>query len=318
MVTSSSFRVAFFGTPDFALPTLDALLASSHQVVWVVTQPDRARGRGQKVSDSPVKTRAREAGLPIVQPTRLKDPAFLQALAAVRPDVGVVAAYGRILPAEVLAIPPHGLINVHASLLPRHRGAAPVHRAVIAGDRETGVTIMRIVKELDAGPMLAEARRPIDDDETSVDVEHDLARTGAELLVATLDRLARGSVSETVQDERLATYAPRLTREDGLIDWSRPALDVHNLVRGLHPWPHAYSFLRGQRLIILRTRVSAEESVTTPGTLVAAKGDDLRVAAGTGVVRLLQLQLEGKRAVAPREFLAGHALAVGDRLASAP
>jgi methionyl-tRNA formyltransferase len=315
MVTPPCLRVVFFGTPAFAVPTLEALLRSSHQVVWVVTQPDRARGRGQKVRDSPVKVRALEAGLPVVQPARLKDPAFLEAFAAVRPDVGAVAAYGRILPEQVIAIPPLGLINVHASLLPKYRGAAPVHRAVMAGEPETGVTIMRIVKELDAGPMLAEARRSIGANETSSEVEGDLARTGAVLLVQALDQLARGDAIETPQDGSRATLAPRLTKDEGMIDWSRSAVDVHNLIRGLHPWPHASTSVKGQRLIVLRSRLAeAPAPPAHPGTIVAAAGDQLRVAAGSGAVDLLQVQLEGKRPMTVREFLAGHRLAVGERL----
>jgi methionyl-tRNA formyltransferase len=318
MVTAPAFRVVFFGTPAFAVPTLNALIESRHQVVGIVTQPDRPRGRGQKMTDAPVKTRAIEAGLLVRQPDRMKDPSFLSALADLRADIGVVAAYGKILTDAVLATPRFGMINVHASLLPRHRGAAPVHRAVIAGDTETGVTIMRVVKALDAGPMMATVRRPIGADETSADVERDLARAGAALLVSTLDRLAAGAVIETPQDDSGATYAHRLTKEDGAIDWNRPAIAIHNLVRGLHPWPHAYSFLNGQRLIVLRTSPEPIETHPSPGAVIAAHGDDLLVSAGEGVVRIQALQAEGKRPMTTREFLSGHAIAGGDRFASGP
>ena len=299
-------------------PTLDALLKSGHQVVGVVTQPDRPRGRGQKITAAPVKARAGEDHLRVLQPPRPQDPAFLPLLAALDADLGVVAAYGRILSKSLLATPRLGMINVHASLLPKYRGAAPIHRAVIAGERETGVTIMRLVKALDAGPMLAHASRPIDPDETSVDVEGDLARIGAELLALTVDRLTADNIIEIPQDDSAATYAPRLTKEEGLIDWSQPALAIHNLVRGLHPWPHAYSFVNGHRLIVLRSSLPADQTSEAPGTIVAAQGDLLRVATGTGALDLREIQIEGKRPTTPRELLAGRHLMAGDRLTTGP
>jgi methionyl-tRNA formyltransferase len=310
-MVAGSLRIVFFGTPEFAVPTLDALLTSRHRVVGVVTRPDRPRGRGQQVSDAPVKRRAREASLPVLQPARLKDDAFMPALAGLDADLGVVAAYGKILTADVLRTPRHGMVNVHASLLPRYRGAAPVHRAIVGGERETGVTIMRVVMALDAGPMLAVVRRPIGPDDTSVQVERDLARLGAALLVSTVDALASGRVTETPQDEAAATYAHRLTREDGLIDWTQPAARIHDLVRGLHPWPHAYAFLGDRRFIILRSAPVSESSAASPGTIVRAAGDDLRVATGDSTLRILEIQAEGKRPMTVREFLAGHRLTSG-------
>ena len=313
MVDDAPLRVVFFGTPEFALPTLDAILLSRHAVVGVVTQPDRPRGRGQRKTDAPVKMRARDACLPLLQPETVNDSSFLSALAELRADIGVVAAYGRILSEAVLAVPRVGMINVHASLLPRYRGAAPVHRAIMAAESETGVTIMRVVKALDAGPMLASARRPIGRNETSLDVEYDLAAIGASLLVATLDRLARGEVPETPQDESAASYARRLTKADGLIDWGRPAVGVHDQIRGLHPWPHAHSFLLGSRLILLRSVTSEAAAGAPPGTILAARGDELHVATGAGVVELTEIQAEGKRPMNVRDFLAGHRLRAGDR-----
>ena len=315
-MTGRALRVVFFGTPAFAVPTLDALLASSHSVVGVVTQPDRPRGRGQRVSDAPVKSRSLEAGIPLLQPMSLKPPEFLAELAGFKADLGVVAAYGRILSDAVLAVPRLGMINVHASLLPRYRGAAPVHRAVIAGDRETGVTIMRVVRALDAGPMMATIHRPIDADETSVDVERDLARLGAGLLVDVVDRLAAGSASEMPQNDAEATYAPRLTKEDSPLDWSRRARDLHNQIRGLHPWPHAETFLHGKRLILLRSAVLDASSGDSHGTVVAARGDQLDVATGDGVLRILELQAEGKKPMRARDFLAGHAMPAGSRFSA--
>jgi methionyl-tRNA formyltransferase len=319
MVDSRRLRIVFFGTPEFAVPTLNRILQSRHLAVGVVTQPDRPSGRGHHVTYSLVKQRATAAHVPVLQPERLRDPAFLDALAALRADLGIVAAYGKILTEAVLAMPPLGLLNVHASVLPRYRGAAPVHRAVIAGERETGVTIMRIVKALDAGPMLAVARRPIGPDETSEQIERDLANIGADLLAQTLDDVAGGRTHETAQEDSDATYAPRLTKADGTVDWSWPADRVHNLIRGLHPWPHAFAFL-GDRRIILRRSTVASTSATSadPGTVLDAHGENLLVAAGVGSLRLLEIQSEGRRAMTPREFLAGHAVAPGDRFTSAP
>ena len=316
MVDDPPLRVVFFGTPEFALPTLDAILRSRHAVVGVVTQPDRPRGRGQRVTGAPVKMRARDAGLPLLQPGTVNDPGFLAALADLRPDIGVVAAYGKILSEAILAVPPAGMINVHASLLPRYRGAAPVHRAIMAAEPETGVTIMRVVKALDAGPMLAVARRPIGRNETSLEVEYDLAAIGASLLVATLDRLAGGGVTETPQDESTASYARRLTKDDGLVDWSQPAGRVHDQIRGLHPWPHAHSYLQGTRLILLRSVTSDASAGAPPGTIRAAHGDQLIVATGAGVVELTEIQAEGKRPMNAREFLSGRRLTAGDRFTS--
>jgi methionyl-tRNA formyltransferase len=313
-----SLRVVFFGTPAFAVPTLDALIASRHLVIAVVTQPDRPRGRGQKTSDAPVKAQALNAGLTVLQPDRMKDPAFIEALTRMGADVGVVAAYGKILTETVLSTPRLGMVNVHASLLPKYRGAAPIHRAVIDGEAETGVTIMRVVKALDAGPMLATVRRAIGPDETSADVERGLAVDGAALLVATLDAIADGNATEVAQDEGGATYAHRLTKDDGVIDWTRSAGEIHNQVRGLYPWPHAYAFLGGKRLILLRTSPEDVDTHPLPGTVVAAHGDDLRVAAGAGLVRIHELQVEGKRPMRAREFLAGHPVHAGDRFTLPP
>jgi len=318
MVSAPGLKVVFFGTPQFAVPTLDALLASRHAVVGVVTQPDKPRGRGQKESDAPVKARALAAGIRTLQPTTLKDPLVLADLAALGADIGVVAAYGKILTQAVLDIPRLGLINVHASLLPRYRGAAPVHRAVIAGETVTGVTIMRVVRALDAGAMLATVERPIGPNDTSEEVERDLARLGAALLVQTLDRLAAGPVEEVAQDDSRANYAHRLTKEDGLIDWARPASDIHNQIRGLHPWPHAYSYLDGQRLILWRSTWSAEPPSADPGTVLAAAGEQLRVATGDGALLITELQAEGRRAARTREFLAGRQIPTGARFSSHP
>jgi methionyl-tRNA formyltransferase len=316
MVAARRLRVVFFGTPEFAVPTLDALLSSRHSVVAVVTQPDRPRGRGQKVSGAPVKQHAAAASLPILQPARIRDELFMAAISALDADLGVVAAYGKILTDDLLRTPRLGMINVHASLLPRYRGAAPVHRAIIEGERETGVTIMRVVKALDAGPMLATVHRPIGFSETSEEVERALARLGASLLVSTVDALAEGAITEVPQDDAASTYAHRLTKEDGAIDWSQPAVRLHNRIRGLHPWPHAFTHWERRRLILLQSTPRIESADAPPGTVVQAAGDDLHVATGGGVLRILALQAEGKRPMPAREFLAGHHLTPGERFES--
>ncbi len=281
----------------------------------MVTQPDRARGRGQKSVPGPIKRVAEKYGVQIFQPERLRNEEFLSAFRGLNPDLGVVAAYGKLLTDAVLEIPRHGLLNVHASLLPKYRGAAPIHRAVMAGDTETGVTIMRVVKALDAGPMIAKVTRQIGTDETSADVEPDLARIGGRALVDAVDALSEGRLSETAQNEADATYAHKIEKRDGIVDWSRSAFDIHNQIRGLHPWPHAYAELNGERTILLRSELAAEpESAREePGAIVHASGDRLLVQTGRGVLRLLSLQREGRRPVSAREFLAGRQIRPGDR-----
>jgi methionyl-tRNA formyltransferase len=308
-----TLRLVFFGTPPFAATALRRLLASPHPVAAVVTQPDRPRGRGQKVSFSAVKALAIERGLPVLQPERLKTPEFQQALRELQGDLGVVAAYGRILPDAVIATPRLGMINIHGSILPKYRGAAPVHRAVIAGDTETGVSIMRVVRELDSGAVFDVARVPIGADETSADVERRLAEVGAELCASVIDAIAAGTAREMPQDDASATYAPRLTKEEGLLDWGRPSRELHNRIRGLHPWPHAHTTIAGQRLLVLRSVPVTAPLRGAPGEILKAVGDELIVATGDGALRLIELQPEGRRAMSAREFLAGRRVAAGDR-----
>jgi methionyl-tRNA formyltransferase len=312
-------RVAFFGTPGFAVPTLEHLLNSRHPVAGVVTQPDRRRGRGQQITDGPVKGLAVAARLPVFQPERLSRDAFEASLASLHADIGVVAAYGKILPDWLLAALPRGLINVHASLLPRYRGASPVHRAVIAGDAETGVTIMRVVKALDAGPIIAAATVPIGADDTTTIVESKLAIRGAELLVTTLDAIESGAAVETPQDDALATYAPKLSKAEANVDWAKPAADIHNQIRGLWPWPHAHTFLGPTRYILHRSRLSTVDAgAARPGTILMASAlDGLHVACGDATaIELLDLQLEGKRVLTARDAMAAKTLVPGARFSS--
>jgi len=307
-------RVVFFGTPQFAVPSLEQLIQSAHDVVGVVTQPDRPRGRGQKVTDAPVKLTAVQHGLPVFQPARLRDPEVKETLTRWAPELGVVAAYGKILPESVLNLPRFGMINVHASLLPRYRGAAPVQRAVIDGMPETGVTIMRMVLDLDAGGMFAKVTRPIGSDETSDIVERDLAHLGASLLLHVIDDLAAGRAVEEPQNDSLSTYASKITKEEGLIDWTLAATDIHNRVRGLYPWPHAFSYLNGERLIVMRSHVAPEPTSADPGTIVDVSSGAISVATGHGErLAIDEVQPEGRRAMKVRDYLAGHPIQPGTR-----
>lgn len=307
-------RIVFFGTPAFAVPSLRALADSPHQVVAVVTQPDRPRGRGQRLVPSEVKAAAVELGLDVWQPNRLRSAEFDDEVRALSADLGVVAAYGRILSASLLAVPRLGMINVHASLLPRWRGAAPVHRAVIAGDQETGITIMQVVEALDAGPMLARLPTAIGPDDTSDVLEDRLAEAGAGLLIETVNAIARGPVTATAQDERLVTYAAKLERLESSLDWDQPAEVLHNLIRGLQPWPIAAGLLHGRRVLMRRSRPFPEETHTArPGTVLRVEPEALVVAASSGVIHLFDLQPEGRSAMTIRDYLNGRAVAPGDR-----
>jgi methionyl-tRNA formyltransferase len=307
-------RAAFLGTPAFAVPTLDKLLTSDHNVCVVLTQPDRQKGRGRRIQPSPIKVLAQSHGIPVFQPESLNELELFETLQDLRLDIGIVAAYGKLIPQSLIDVPRLGMVNVHASLLPLYRGASPVHRAVIDGATETGVCIMRVERTLDTGGVLARVTRPISLTETSLDVEQGLSIMGATLLVKVLDQLSVGTVNESPQDEQLATYAPRLTKRDGLVDWSLSAKSIHNLVRGLHPWPHAYSFLNGTRLAILRTKPAATVDNLEPGTVLQASKETLTVATGyLGCLAIELLQADGGRPLTAREYLAGHLVQAGAR-----
>ena len=317
MVVGEGLRIVYFGTPAFAVPTLVSLANSRHHVVALVSQPDRPKGRGHRVQMTPTKEVALARGVPVLQPERIKDPEFLERIKTLRPDLGVVAAYGRIIPDALLNAPRHGMINVHASILPKYRGAAPVHRAVIAGETETGVTIMRLVTELDAGPTFATRRRAIGEDETSTEVEQALAVFGADLLLEVVEAIAEGRAFETPQDDSHATFAPKLTKAEGRIDWRLPAQTIHNAVRGLQPWPLAAARLGDERVLIHRTRrmpPTAPAHPPQPGSIIVADASGIMVACGDGLpLQILQLQPEGSRAMSAREYLAGHKIPAGAR-----
>jgi methionyl-tRNA formyltransferase len=311
-------RVLFMGTPAFAVPSLRALL-QHHDVVAVVTQPDRPVGRGGKLTPPPVKVVAEEAGVPVLQPKSLRRPELHAQLASYGADVFVVVAYGRILPPEVLAIPPKGCLNVHASLLPRWRGAAPIAAAIAAGDQETGVTIMLIGQGLDDGPILAMRAEPIRPDDTTATLSERLAHLGAELLIETLPRWLAGEITPQPQDERRATYAPMLRKEDGLLDFRLPAVVLERRCRAFTPWPGTYTYYKGHLLKVLRCRVLDEAAAKLdprerrPG-LVVQTAEGPAVVTGEGLLLLEQVQLEGKRPVSGVDFTRGYRDFVGSVL----
>jgi methionyl-tRNA formyltransferase len=306
-----TWRIVFMGTPAFACPILEALLARPDPVVGVVCQPDRPRGRGLGVAAPEVKRVAERHGLPVLQPERLRDAGFQEALRRLAPDLVVVAAYGRILPRALLDLPPRGCVNVHASLLPRHRGAAPITWAILAGDQVTGVTIMAMSEEMDAGDVLLQRETPIHPDDTGGSLGDRLARIGADAIGEAIDGLKAGTLRAVSQRAAGITFAPRIEREHRRIEWIRPAVELERQVRALAPAPSAFTTLDGRLLKIHRAALGPPAASATPGSVVAARPDGIAVATGAGVLRLLEVQLEGRRRLAAPEFLAGHRLAPG-------
>ena len=296
------------GSPEIAVPTLEAV-AGAHTVVAVVTQPDRPRGRGQDVAAPAVKLAAQRLGLPVLQPTKIRTPEFEAELRALDPDVGVVIAYGRILPANILAVPRHGCLNVHASLLPRYRGAAPIQWSIIRGERETGVTLMRMDVGLDTGPMLLERSVAITDDDTTATLTAKLAPLGAEVTLDGLARLAAGTLTETPQDHAQHTLAPMLDKSSGKVDFTQPARAVSCLVRGVEPWPGATCLLGGEVLKLFGPRVLS--GTAPPGTVLGADRDGLVVACGEGAVAFAELQLPGRKRMSARALLVGRPIPPG-------
>lgn len=301
-------RVVFLGTPAFAVPTLEALVSAGHEVLSVLTQPDRPSGRGHQLAVSAVKAAALRLNLPVYQPERVRRPEAVAALADLHPDVMVVVGYGQIIPQSVIDIPPHGIINVHGSLLPRYRGAGPIQWAIANGETVTGVTTMRIDAGLDTGDMLLKAETPIGPDETATELGARLAPMGAALLIETLRRIA--SIAPEKQDSAQATYAPLLKKEDGLIDWRQSAATVHNRARGFQPWPGAYTRFRGRQLHLWKTRLSNAPLLPAaqPGTLLL---QPLRAVCGEGALELIELQLEGRNRITADSFVNGQRIAAG-------
>jgi len=308
-------RVVFFGSPTFALPSLEAV-AREHQVVAVVSQPDRPAGRGKKLQAPPVKELALRLGLPVEQPLKVRDGVLARTLSALRPDVFVVVAYGRILPPDLLAVPRLGAWNVHASLLPKYRGAAPIQWAVIRGESKTGVCVMRMEQGLDTGPVAARAEEPIHDDDTAGALAERLATLGSKLLVATVPRIADGTVTLQAQDDAGATLAPLMKKEDGYLDLGAPASEVSARARGVDPWPGATVFFEGEPVKVFGASVIDAQG--TPGEVQGLVPQGLAVACGGGAVAFAELQMPGRKRMPAAVVLAGHPIPAGTRLQSAP
>ena len=296
-------RILFAGTPEFAVPSLLTLCGSPHEVIALLSMPDRPRGRSRKPVWPETKKVAMEHGVPVFQPQDLKTPEFKETLKSLSPDLIAVAAYGKILPATVLDAPPLGCVNVHASLLPSYRGAAPINWAIAKGEKKTGVTIMQIDEGLDTGDILAQREVRIGDEETAEQLSKRLSRDGAQLLLETVDRIAKNEISPVKQDPAVATYAPLLSRKDGEVDWNRDAEEIRNLVRAMTPWPCAHTTLGGKNLKILRALSGPGQG--EPGEIVSVGGESLDVATGNGILQILSLQIEGGRIMDASEFMRG-------------
>ena len=305
-------RIVFMGTPDFAVPSLKALVEAGHEICGVFTQPDKPKNRGMKLQQPPVKEYAVSAGLTVFQPVKMRDGEALEILRTLNPDLIAVAAYGEILPVDILELPRLGCINVHSSLLPKYRGAAPINWAILNGEDETGVTIMYMAEGMDTGDILAQAQTPIDLDENAAQLFDRLADMGAKLLVDTVAALEAGKVHPIPQDEAQATRAPMLSKELSPLNWVRTARQLHDQVRGLYPWPAATAILDGIRCKVLRTEITGETTGSAPGIVVQADKKGLRVACGDGrILDILELQPDGKKPMAAPAFLLGHPIPQG-------
>jgi len=297
-------NLVFLGTPSFAVPTLERIVETGHRVLAVFTQPDRPKGRGGALATSPVKDAALRLSLPVHQPERIRRPEVVEQLKQINPDAMVVVGYGQIIPQSIIDIPPHGIINVHGSLLPKYRGAAPIQWAIANGEAITGVTTMRIDAGLDTGDMLLKWETPIGPEENAVELGERMSHAGADLLVETLAR----QVEPAPQDNSQATLAPILKKEDGIIDWNWPAVKIVNLARGFLPWPGAYTFFRGQIFHIWKARVAEEPSAVAPGRLIPLKKRLLVAGGETSTLELLEVQIEGRKRMPVESFLNGHRL----------
>ena len=305
-------RIVFMGTPEFAVPSLKSLTEAGYEICGVFTQPDKPKNRGMKLQASPVKEYALSVGLPVFQPAKMRDGEALAILRDLEPDLIAVAAYGKILPVDILELPPLGCVNVHSSLLPKYRGAAPINWAILNGEDETGVTIQRMAEGVDTGDILAQAGTPIGLSENAAQLLARLAQMGAELLMETVRKLETGTAKATPQDESRASHAPMLSKELSPMDWSKSARQLHDQVRGLYPWPSAVAVLDGVRCKIIRTTIINEAADRLPGTVLQADKKGLRVACGDGgVLEILELQPDGKKVMPSVAFLLGHPIQAG-------
>ena len=310
-MNNPSWRIVFFGTPSFALPPLEILIQGSDEVVAVVTQPDREKGRGRKVIASPVKELALEKGLSILQPEKVKEVSFQEKLKGLGADLFVVAAYGQILPKTVLSLPKYGAMNIHASLLPKYRGSAPIAWAILNGEKKTGITTMLMDEGMDTGDILLQAEIPIREDETTETLHDRLAPLGAQVLLETLGKMKKGEIHPTPQDHSKATYASMLKKEDGQIDWTKGAEEIDRQVRAFHPWPGAYTEWQGQILKIYKGEVRKGRVAGKAGMALWVGTDFIEIETGKDSYLLKEVQLEGKKRMSTRDFLSGHPVQVG-------
>lgn len=307
----SKLKTIFMGTPDFAVPCLEVLQAKT-EVLAVITQPDRPKGRGHNLQASPVKQKALEYNLPVLQPEKIKTEEFTAELERLQPDLIVVVAFGQILSQRILDIPPLGCVNVHASLLPRYRGAAPIHWSIINGEKETGVTTMLMDAGLDTGDMLLKDKVTITEEMTTEELHDQLMAMGGKLLAETIDGLANGTITPEKQDDSISNYAGMLNKETGHIDWSKSAVEIHNLIRGLNSWPVAWSMKDGKNYKFWRTKVENRNSDKAPGTVVELRKNSFCLATGKGLLEVLEIQPPSKKRMSAGDLLRGHGVAVGD------
>jgi len=307
-------KILFLGTAEFACPSLEALLVSPYELLGVITQPDRPRGRGQKLVPSPVKSLALKANIPIYQPEKVRDPSFLKVLESFRPDLMVVVAYGQILSAAVLSIPPKGCINVHGSLLPKYRGAAPIVRAILGGESRTGITTMFMDRGMDTGPILLTEETEIGEEDTAGTLHDRLSQIGARLLLRTLESLKGGTLTPHPQDQSQATYAPKIEKEEARINWNTPARKICNLIRGFDPWPGAFTTWAGRVLKLFRPHFGDNETPEAPGTIIQASKEGLRISTSLGHLLIREVQMENRPRMEVAEFLKGYPIQAGLRL----
>jgi len=310
-----SARIIFMGTPAFAVPSLEALAKAGHEIAAVVTQPDRPRGRGRLMTPCPVKAAALKLGIPVITPVKIREASFAESLRKMAPEFIVVVAYGRILPQTVLDVPTGGCVNLHASLLPSYRGAAPINRAIINGDHETGVSTMFMDAGLDTGPVLLEQKVEITELDTTESLGERLSTIGARLLAETIDRLIEGTLEPRPQDDAKATYAPVLKKDDGRIDWGSTPEQISNLVRGMHPWPGAFTGWEGKGKVKIHSAAPLKEAQAgaEPGTVVDVSEGAIDVACSGGILRITELQPENKRKMEAGEFIRGYRISKGER-----
>lgn len=306
-------KIIYMGTPDFAVGPLKALIKAGHEVCAVVTQPDRQKGRGKEMAPSPVKECALEYGLPVLTPVKIKEKESVEELKKYPADIFVVAAFGQLLSEEILNMPKYGCVNIHASLLPKYRGAAPIQWSIIDGEKETGVTIMQMDKGLDTGDILFQKKVPITKEETGASLFDKLAKAGAELIVEALAKIERGEVNPVKQDDNNSCYAKMLTKSVGKIDWNKSAVEIERLVRGLNSWPSAYTEYKGKQLKVWKAEVLPHID-GRPGSITKVTRDAVVVCTGDGALSLLEIQLEGKKRMSTKEFLLGRTFAEGETL----